>query len=120
MGPGGCRREIPHPVRVLDILLPVARTARSGAARVGAQLRDVPEVLGPPWDRGSSTGADGLPYLYAYGCLAVATCHAPEGTGATVPRHRRGGSGASSRTRWSTATAAPGDRVRYVSASAAA
>ncbi|MFE6686319.1 hypothetical protein ACFVFQ_07540 [Streptomyces sp. NPDC057743] len=63
-------------MHVLDILTPFAQTARIGAARVGAQLKDVTEVLGPPWACGSSAGADGLPYLYAYGCLEFATCHA--------------------------------------------
>ncbi|QLE70348.1 hypothetical protein FGW37_00865 [Streptomyces rectiverticillatus] len=63
-------------MHVLDILVPFARTGRIGAVRVGAQLRDVTRELGPPWAEGSSTGADGLPYLYAYGCLEIATCHA--------------------------------------------
>ncbi|KAA6224036.1 hypothetical protein CP973_20895 [Streptomyces albofaciens JCM 4342] len=30
--------------------------------------------LGEPWDRGTSVGADGRPYLYAYGCLELGTC----------------------------------------------
>lgn len=48
---------------VLDILMPFARTGRIGAARVGAQLKDATEALGPPWARGSWTGADGQPHL---------------------------------------------------------
>ncbi|WEB44604.1 hypothetical protein MOV08_38515 [Streptomyces yunnanensis] len=63
-------------MHVLDILIPFARTGRIGAACIGAELSEVIEALGPPWAWGSSTGADGLPYLYAYGCLEVATCHA--------------------------------------------
>ncbi|MFF4604571.1 hypothetical protein ACFY12_17815 [Streptomyces sp. NPDC001339] len=63
-------------MNVLDILTPFAQTGRIDTARIGAQLKDVTEVLGPPWNRGSSTGADGLPYLYAYGSLEVATCQA--------------------------------------------
>ncbi|ANZ20687.1 hypothetical protein SNOUR_37295 [Streptomyces noursei ATCC 11455] len=63
-------------MHVMDILAPFARTGRIGPARIGAELSDVTEALGPPWACGSSTGADGLPYLYAYGCLEVTTCHA--------------------------------------------
>ncbi|WP_438488276.1 hypothetical protein [Streptomyces sp. S186] len=43
---------------------------------MGAQLKDITEVLGPPWASGSFIGADGLPYLYAYGCLELGTCQA--------------------------------------------
>ncbi|MYT32030.1 MULTISPECIES: hypothetical protein [unclassified Streptomyces] len=60
----------------MDILIPFAQTGRIGAARLGAELKDVVQELGPPWDYGSSTGADGLPYLYAYGSLEIAVCHA--------------------------------------------
>ncbi|WP_058043710.1 hypothetical protein [Streptomyces roseifaciens] len=63
-------------MRVLDILIPFAQTGRIGAVRIGAQLKDVIVELGPPWAEGSSVGAGGVPYLYAYGCLEVATCHA--------------------------------------------
>ncbi|GGY13269.1 hypothetical protein [Streptomyces xanthochromogenes] len=61
---------------VLDMLIPFARTGRIGAARIGAQLKDVTDALGEPWAHGSSIGADGLPYLYAYGSLEVAICQA--------------------------------------------
>ncbi len=65
-----------HRMHVLDIFMPFARTGRIGAVRIGVQLEDAARVLGSPWARGSSTGADGLPYLYAYGCLEVGICHA--------------------------------------------
>ncbi|MFE9118163.1 hypothetical protein [Streptomyces sp. NPDC007172] len=61
---------------VLDALIPFAQTGRIGAARIGAQLKDITAALGEPWAHGSSIGADGLPYLYAYGSLEVATCQA--------------------------------------------
>ncbi|MEV6672045.1 hypothetical protein [Streptomyces sp. NPDC051162] len=63
-------------MNIMDVLIPFARTGRIATARVGAQLNDVTEELGPPWAHGSSTGADGLPYLYAYGSLEIATCQA--------------------------------------------
>ncbi|MFF3695814.1 hypothetical protein [Streptomyces sp. NPDC002221] len=60
----------------LDALIPFAQTGRIGAARIGAQLKDVTAALGEPWAHGASIGADGLPYLYAYGSLEIATCQA--------------------------------------------
>ncbi|MFK8843910.1 hypothetical protein [Streptomyces sp. Ac-502] len=63
-------------MNLLDIIVAFARTGYIGAARLGAQLKDIAEVLGPPWAEGSSTGADGLPYLYAYGSLELGTCQA--------------------------------------------
>ncbi|MFH8746470.1 hypothetical protein ACH4GK_14010 [Streptomyces rimosus] len=62
------------PTSVMPVLVDFARTGSVGPVRCGDQLTALTEVLGPPWATGTSSGHDGLPYLYAYGNLEIGTC----------------------------------------------
>ncbi|MFH8346896.1 hypothetical protein [Streptomyces sp. NPDC018045] len=60
---------------MVDVVVRFAQSGRIGPVRCGVEWSAVAEVMGPPWDTGTSVGGDGLPYLYAYGGLEIGTCH---------------------------------------------